>query len=104
MRRIAFKMRLFPGKEEEYKERHDNIWPALSELLRTSGIHDYSIFLDRQTGTLFGIMNSENQSSLDKLPSERIMKEWWAYMKDIMDCNPDNSPATTYLEEVFYMP
>src|SRR5262245_49557749 len=104
MRRIAFKMKLFPGQEKEYKKRHDAIWPQLSQLLKASGISEYSIFLDRETNILFGVMNSENQSSLDKLPSEKIMKQWWAHMKDIMDCNPDNSPVAVPLEEVFYLP
>jgi L-rhamnose mutarotase len=104
MRRIAFKMKLFKGKEEEYKRRHDELWPELKELLKTNGISEYSIFLDKETNILFGVMNAENQSSLDKLPSEPIMQKWWAYMKDIMESNADNSPVSVTLEEVFYLP
>ena len=44
--RIAFKMQLFKGYEEEYKKRHDEIWPELQQLLKETGISDYSIFLD----------------------------------------------------------
>ena len=104
MARIAFKMKLYKGYEEEYKKRHDELWPELKELLKTNGISEYSIFLDKETNILFGVMNAENQSSLDKLPSEPIMQKWWTYMKDIMESKPDNSPVSVSLEEVFYLP
>lgn len=104
MARLAFKMKLFKGKEEEYKKRHDKIWPELKQLLKASGVSEYSIFLDKETNILFGVLYAENQLALDKLPSESIMKKWWAYMKDIMESNPDNSPVSVPLEEVFYLP
>jgi L-rhamnose mutarotase len=104
MSRIAFKMKLFKGKEDEYKKRHDELWPELKELLKASGISEYSIFRDKETNILFGVMNAENQSALNKLPSEAVMQKWWAYMKDIMESNTDNSPVSISLEEVFYLP
>ena len=54
MERIAFKMKLFPGQEAEYLKRHDEIWPELVLLLKETGIQDYSIFLDKETLSLFG--------------------------------------------------
>lgn len=103
MARIAFKMKLHKGQEEEYKKRHDELWPELKQLLERSGIKEYSIFLDKETHILFGVMNAE-QSALDRLPAEPVMKKWWAYMKDIMETNADNSPVSTSLEEVFFLP
>ena len=40
MEKIAFKMRLNPGQKEEYKRRHDEIWPELIALLKEAGISD----------------------------------------------------------------
>jgi L-rhamnose mutarotase len=101
---VGFTMKLFKGKEEEYKKRHDEIWPELADLLRKHGIREYSIFLDEATGMLFGVLSMDDPQLLDKLPSQPIMKKWWAYMKDIMESNPDNSPVSIPLKEVFYMP
>ena len=56
MQKYAFRMRLHPGREAEYKRRHDDIWPELASLLRDAGISDYSIHLDRETGLLFGVL------------------------------------------------
>jgi L-rhamnose mutarotase len=96
-------MKLFKGKEEEYKKRHDEIWPVLSALLKENGISDYSIFLEEETGFLFGVLKVENPVLLDELPLQPIMQKWWAYMKDIMESREDNSPVSTPLKEVFYM-
>ena len=104
MYRIAFKMQLFKGFEEEYKKRHDEIWPELSSLLKETGISDYSIFLDKTTNSLFGVLKAEDPKKLEYLPSTAIMQKWWKYMGDIMESNPDNSPVQTPLEEVFYLP
>src|SRR5688500_11105332 len=102
MSRLAFKMKLFPGKEAEYKKRHDEIWPQLSELLKKSGISDYSIFLDEATLTLYGVMKAEDPKVLDKLPQQPVMQRWWQHMSDIMETNADKSPVTLPLKEVFY--
>lgn len=103
MARLGFKMKLHPGSEQEYRRRHDAIWPELSDLLRQNGISDYSIFLDRETLTLFGVLNIEDPAKMSLLPKHPIMKKWWSYMKDIMDTNVDDSPVSVPLEEVFYL-
>ena len=102
MERFAFKMKLKPGCEAEYKKRHDEIWPELAQLLKDAGISDYSIFLDEETNTLFAVQKQSGQSSQD-LGKTEIVQKWWAYMADIMETNPDNSPVSTPLKEVFYM-
>ncbi len=104
MARIATKMKLFKGFEEEYKKRHDAIWPELSLLLKETGISDYYIYLDKETNSLFAVLEAANPAALDNLPSNPVMQRWWAYMKDIMESNPDNSPISFPLEEVFYLP
>lgn len=104
MQRVAFKMKLFPGQEEEYRRRHDLIWPELKELLKETGISEYSIFLDRETNSLIGVLKAEDPRALDQLPAREVMQRWWAYMADIMESNPDHSPVSIPLDEVFYLP
>jgi len=103
MQRVAFKMKLFKGNEEEYIKRHDALWPDLQELLKQTTISDYSIFLNRETGDLFGVMKVEDTEKLDNLPSHPVMQKWWAYMKDLMESNEDNSPVSVPLKEVFHL-
>jgi L-rhamnose mutarotase len=103
MKRVGFAMKLKPGKEEEYKRRHDAIWPELVEELTRAGIRDYSIYLDKRTYTLFASQKVTEHNTMDRLPTLEIMKKWWAYMADLMETNPDNSPVVYSLEEMFYM-
>jgi L-rhamnose mutarotase len=103
MNRVAFKMKLFPGFAEEYRRRHDEIWPELTALLKDAGIYDYSIFIDPETDYLFGVMKTEDSKILDHLPYNLLMQQWWQHMSDIMETNPDNSPVTIPLKEVFYL-
>jgi L-rhamnose mutarotase len=103
MKKAAFKMKLKPGYEEEYRKRHSELWPELKQALEDAGILEYGIYLDRETGTLFALQKLEDGHSTDELPGLAVMKKWWDYMKDIMEVNPDNSPVVTPLEEMFEM-
>ena len=101
--RLAFKMHLLEGQKEEYKKRHNEIWPELSQLLKNAGISEYSIFLDEETNTLFAFQKVSGSGSSQDLGQTEIVQKWWAFMADIMETNPDHSPVTIPLEEVFYM-
>lgn len=104
MKRLASKMQLHKGFEAEYKKRHDAIWPKLVNVLHETGVSDYYIFLDETTNSLFATLLVNDESKLSDLPSHPVMQKWWAYMKDIMESNEDNSPVSIPLKEVFYMP
>ena len=103
MKRIAFKMKLKPGFKEEYIQRHNKVWPEIVELIKKSGISDYSIFLDEETNILFGVQKEAGGVSSQELGSVEIQQRWWDYMSDIMEVNADNSPLSVPLEEVFYL-
>lgn len=104
MEKIAFVMQLNPGCEAEYKKRHDEIWPELVSLLKQAGIEDYSIFLHPHTLQLFAVLWRKSDHTMDSLPVQAVMQKWWAYMGDIMAHNPDNSPVSEPLQQVFYLP
>ncbi len=103
MQKFAFKMKLKPGFREEYQKRHNAIWPELKLLLQESGVSDYSIFLDEETDTLFAVQRTSGEASSQDLSSNEVVRKWWRYMADIMETNPDNSPVTVPLREVFHM-
>lgn len=103
IKRFAFKMFLKPGCREEYKKRHDAIWPELAQMIKDTGVYDYSIFLDEETNILFGVQKQKGGSSSQDMGDNPVVKKWWDHMADIMEVNEDNSPVTIPLEEVFYM-
>ncbi len=103
MQRLAFKMYLNEGQKAEYKKRHNEIWPELKKLLKDSGVSEYSIFLDEETNILFAFQKVSGEGGSQDLGQTEIVQKWWVYMADIMKTNPDNSPVSVPLEEVFFM-
>lgn len=104
MEKYAFRMRLHPGMEAEYRRRHDAIWPELVELLREAGITDYSIHLDRETGLLFGVLWRREGHGMAALPAHPVMRRWWAHMADLMETQADNAPVAVPLTTLFHLP
>jgi L-rhamnose mutarotase len=104
MKTRAFRMQLKPGTVDEYRRRHDQIWPELREALSGAGIRDYSIFLDPQTLALFAVFKFEDERALDSLPSQQVMQRWWESMVPLMSVKSDNRPVEWPLEQVFHLP
>jgi len=102
--RYAFKMFLNPGCAEEYKRRHDAVWPELVALLKEAGISNYSIHLDAETNILFAYLERRDDHAMGELPRHDVMRRWWDHMKDIMAANPDGEPVATPLVEMFHLP
>lgn len=96
-------MKLNPGCREEYIRRHREAWPELMKTIKDSGVSDYSIFIDEQTDTLFAVQKVAGESGSQDIGGEEIVRKWWKYMADIMEVNPDDSPVSIPLEEVFYL-
>lgn len=103
MKREAFKMFLKPGNAEEYKRRHANLFPELRQLLTESGVRNYSIYLDEDTNVLYAYQELEGEGGSQDLGETEACKKWWAYMADIMETNPDNSPVSIPMPEMFHM-
>lgn len=99
----GFKMYLYPGMEEEYERRHNELWPEMKEMIRDYGGSNYSIFLDRDTNTLFGYIEIEDEERYDQSAETEINQKWWAYMADLMETNPDNSPVSETLPLLFHL-
>ena len=66
--RIAFRMKVHPGKIAEYKKRHDELWPEMATALRDAGVSDYFIWHDPQTDYLFATLVRTDDHTMDKLP------------------------------------
>lgn len=103
MLRHTFIMKLKPECAKAYQKRHDDLWPELEMALKGAGISNYSISVHEETGTLFAYQELKDAHTADDLPQQDIVKKWWAFMADLMETNPDNSPKVTRLREVFYL-
>ncbi len=96
-------MQLTPGNVQEYKRRHDEIWPELVMQLESAGVRDYVIYLDSRTDTLYASWKLTEHNNAGSLAEKEIVRRWWRYMADIMETNDDDSPVVHELREMFYM-
>jgi L-rhamnose mutarotase len=103
MIRKAFLMSVEPDAHDEYERRHRPIWNDLAGVLKSHGVSNYSIFLDAASSRLFGYAEIESEERWSKIAETDECKRWWAFMKDIMPSNPDNSPVSVELSEVFHL-
>ena len=101
--RYAFKMQIKAGAEQEYRRRHDEIWPELAALLHEAGVSAYEIFLDPETLTLFAVLSRSDTHQMEELPQHPVMQRWWAYMADLMETHSSKEPVTKPLRRMFHL-
>ena len=102
-KREAFRMQLKDGCKEEYRRRHSELWPEVRKVLKESGVYDYSIYLDEETGALFAFQKITGEAGSQDLGSEEAIRKWWHYMAPLMEVNEDDSPVSIPLEEMFHL-
>lgn len=103
MIRKAFVMSVNPNAHQEYEKRHNPIWQELAQTLKAHGAHHYSIFLDKKRHLLFGYVEIESKERWNAVANTEVCQRWWQYMADVMPSNPDNSPISDDLQQVFYL-
>jgi L-rhamnose mutarotase len=103
MIRKAFLMSVHPDRHAEYERRHRPIWDELAAVLKRQGMHNYSIHLDARTSTLFGYAEIEDEARWAAIAADPVCQRWWAHMAELMPANPDGSPVSRPLREVFYL-
>jgi L-rhamnose mutarotase len=91
------------GKEAEYERRHRPIWQELEETLVRHGVRSYSIFLDPATRDLFGYAEIDSEERWAAIAGTDVCRRWWRHMKEVMPANPDDSPVSSELREVFHI-
>jgi L-rhamnose mutarotase len=105
LQRVAFQLRIRPGKEEEYEEAHRHVWPELLQELERFEVSDYSIF--RRGQQLFLYLHVPDFDQLLKhLAASDVNERWQREMAPLFEPVPDraaNEPVAR-MQEVFFMP
>mgnify|MGYP001474101645 CR=1 FL=1 len=104
MIRRSFRMTLKEGKIEEYKKKHDEVWPEITDALTNAGVTNYSIYYDEKDNTLIEYMELKDNNTFDNLEDLGILKKWNIYMKDLLvtKSQEEATPVVNELVEVFH--
>ena len=103
MERVCFLARVRPGRLDEYRERHRNVWPEMRAALTAAGWGNYSIFLT-DDGLLVGYLETEDyKAALDAMAATDVNRRWQAEMSGffVADGLPDQSFQR--LDEIFHL-
>ena len=103
MERVCFLARVRPDRLEEYRARHESVWPRMRAALTKAGWGNYSIFL-AGGGLLVGYLETEDyQAALDAMAGTEVNQRWQAEMSEffVADGPPDQS--FTRLDEIFHL-
>ncbi len=98
--RRAFKMRLKPGCEAIYKEKHDAVWPGVEAALLADGVTSFSIY--RSGLDLFAYIESTKPGTAPQ-DADQVTREWWLMMEPYMEYNDDHTPKTWDLDEMYHL-
>lgn len=96
-------MQVDPAQHAEYAKRHNRIWPELEDTLKAHGVKSYSIFLDSRSSQLFAYAEIVDVAQWQSIAQTDVCRRWWRFMSDIMPANPDGSPVSHELKEVFHI-
>jgi L-rhamnose mutarotase len=104
MQRICFLLKVRPERLDEYKLRHQAVWPGMLAALRETGWHNYSLFL-RPDGLLVGYFETPDFAAARAGMAQRDVNARWqrdmAPFFEALDSRPDEGIVP--LEEIFHL-
>lgn len=103
--RVCFLLKIRPGKVEEYKQCHAHVWPDMVEALRTTGWHNYSIFL-RPDGLVVGYLETDNfEQACAAMKDHPVNARWQNQMAPLFESLAGDGPDDSMfpLEEIFHL-
>lgn len=104
LKRYAFQLRLRPGVEEEYEEAHRAVWPEMLALLKSVGIHEYSIFR-RDELLILTLRAADFEESWSRLDGHPVNLRWQEAMAPLFAPLEGLRGGERFpmMEEVFYL-
>jgi L-rhamnose mutarotase len=104
MKRVCFLLKVRQDRLEEYRERHQAVWPDMLAALRETGWHNYSLFL-RDDGLLVGYLETDDfDAALEGMARTDVNARWQAEMAPFfedLEGHPDEGMNT--LAEAFHL-
>jgi L-rhamnose mutarotase len=106
MQRVGFRLQVRPEMMDEYVRRHAEVWPDMLQALRETGWTNYTLFLDRSDGTLFGYFETPDLSAAKAgMAAREVNARWQADMAPFFIALDGKRPDEGFLqlEDVFYL-
>jgi L-rhamnose mutarotase len=99
MERVCFNVQVRVDRLDEYRERHQAVWPEMLAALSAAGWSNYSLFL-RPDGLLIGYLETEDFAAAQRAMGETdVNARWQAQMAPFFE----RELEFERIEEVFHL-
>jgi len=105
MERVCFLLKVKTDRLDEYKRRHESVWPEMREALRETGWRNYSLFL-RADGLLVGYLETDDfPAALQGMALRDVNERWQREMAPFFEALDGRRPdeGMLRLEEIFHL-
>ena len=103
MERMCFKFEIYPGQEDEYKRRHDEIWPELVQDIQAAGLRNYSLFRSGQEIVAYVECHPDVATCFEKLSTSDANARWSEWFQDVIVALADDDGQLFRLGEVWHL-
>lgn len=103
MERVCFTFELYEGVEEEYKRRHDEIWPELVADIKAAGFSNYSLFRRGSQIVAYAEVDPDLATAMSKLASSDANARWSAWFEDLIVNLTDAKGRLMSMQEVWHL-
>ncbi len=106
MNRVCFTLQVKTDLLDEYRARHDAVWPDMLDALSRHGWHNYSLFL-RDDGLLIGYFETPGTlgEAVAGMSSEPVNDRWQDEMARFFESSGDHADdMMSAIDEVFHLP
>jgi L-rhamnose mutarotase len=103
MERAFFTIELWPGQEQEYDRRHDEIWPEMTAALKASGFANYTLF--RRGTSVFAYVecHPDRATAFATMAATEVDRRWQASMSGIIAKITDDDGNPLWADEVWHL-
>lgn len=84
MERACFTFAIYPGKEQEYRRRHDEIWPELVDELKAAGISNYTLFRRGQQVIAYCECEPDARTAFGRVGQTEVNQRWSEWFEDVI--------------------
>ena len=103
MERLCFTFDVHPGKEAEYKQRHDEIWPELVADIQAAGFTNYSLFRRGTQVVAYAECLPDVATAFARLAGSDANARWAAWFEDVIVELVDANGELFTLAEVWHL-
>ncbi|HEX3803873.1 MAG TPA: L-rhamnose mutarotase [Solirubrobacteraceae bacterium] len=103
MERTCFTFTLKPGTEDEYRRRHDEIWPEMVAALRASGIRNYTLFRRGLEVIAYAECEPDAETAFAKMAATDVDKRWSDWFEEVLERRFDDDGQAMSVAEVWHL-